>query len=483
LELASSGRLVASVGAGLGVVGFLLSNGLILIFAALLFVYLLAEGIVFRRAVNIVEDSVRLETSPRNVETTVGLQTAVETSLRNPSDVGLRVVGFRRNLPPEIHQEVRETELLLQPHGEQPVSTVLEAVSPGRFETNDSTLRIEGLTRLFRQSLTLPDRVTLVARPIIGDVTPLPGLGGLSDLGTDPVRRGIGTDLAGIHPVTSLEDLGRIDWKATARAGRLMVRDFYLERDPPIMLLVDASILNIAERATGSLPKTLLGELASLLANAQLAPSPIGLILYDDRAVIAKIEAGLGLEIRERILHTLLERTKRASAAMPVTRQTSRPYSTLAAETQTIAGQLASARTEPVPEVFAWFARAVLPFYRKAMSRDLPRLRKEGVFKAFEAVCDLAEPALVIAISDGRKNVDGLYGGANRASVLNHRVVVVILTHSGRNTLTKRLSDSEPIGRRALLCSPGDLWDAVNAEILEMSRGRFRKLAAEVREK
>ena len=150
MELASSGRLVASVGAGLGVVGFLLSNGLILIFAALLFVYLLAEGIVFRRAVNIVEDSVRLETSPRNVETTVGLQTAVETSLRNPSDVGLRVVGFRRNLPPEIHQEVRETELLLQPHGEQPVSTVLETASPGRFETNDSTLRIEGLTRLFR---------------------------------------------------------------------------------------------------------------------------------------------------------------------------------------------------------------------------------------------------------------------------------------------------------------------------------------------
>jgi len=58
-----------------------------------------------------------------------------------------------------------------------------------------------------------------------------------------------------------------IDWKATAPAGKLMPRDFYLERNPPIMLLVDASILNITKRLTGSLSNTLLGKLASLLEN------------------------------------------------------------------------------------------------------------------------------------------------------------------------------------------------------------------------
>jgi hypothetical protein len=300
----------------------------------------------------------------------------------------------------------------------------------------------------------------------------LPSLSGLSDLAADPVRRGIGTDLAGIHPISSLEDLHRIDWKATARAGKLMARDFYLERDPPIMLLVDTSVLAITERAAGSYSKTLLGELASLLANPQLARSPIGLILYDERVVIAKIEARVGLENREQILRTLLERAKHAPAAVSVIRETSKPYSGLAAETQTIAGQLASVRTEPISEVFASFARTVLPFYRKAMSRYLPRLRKEGVFKTFEAVCHSAEPMLVIAISDGRKNLDGLFEGVKHASVLNHRVVVVILADSGRSVLTERLRDSASIGTRTIVCSPGELWNAVNAEILQMSTSR-----------
>jgi len=108
------------------------------------------------------------------------------------------------------------------------------------------------------------------------------------------------------------------------------------------MLLVSASILTITERPTGSFSKTLLGEPANLLANVQLARSPIGLMLHDDRAVIAKIEARLGLENRKRILRTLLDRAKHVSAAAPVTWLTISPCSRLAAEIQTIAGQLAS---------------------------------------------------------------------------------------------------------------------------------------------
>jgi uncharacterized protein (DUF58 family) len=476
LELASSGRLIASAGASLGAIGFLFSNGLILIFAALLCVYLLAEGISFRRAVNIFEDSVRLETSQRNVETTVGLQTMVETTVQNSSDLGLRVVRFRRNFPPEIRQEILETELLLQPHSEQPVNTVLEVAFPGRFETNSSTLHIEGLARLFRHFVTLPDEVTLVARPIVGDANPLPSLGGLSDLAADPVHRGIGTELAGIHSVSSLEDLGRIDWKATARIGKLMARDFYLERDPPIVLLVDTSVLTVTERATGSISKTLLGELASLLANAQLARNPIGLILYDDRAVIAKIEARPGLENRERILHTLLEGTKHASAAMPVTRQTSKPYYSLAAETETIAGQLASAKTEPIRELFASFAVAVLPFYRKAMSRYLPSLRREGVFKAFEVVCELPEPVLMIAISDGRTNLDGLFEGSRYAATFNHRVILAIVSWRGGPLPIETLSDLNEARILATRCTAEDLWMAIDTKIALMSGARSARI-------
>ena len=301
----------------------------------------------------------------------------------------------------------------------------------------------------------------------------LPSLSGLSDLAADPVRRGIGTDLAGIHPISSLEDLHRIDWKATARAGKLMARDFYLERDPPIMLLIESSSLAVAERTTGSVRKSLIGELAGLLADSQLARSPIGLILYDDRTIITKIEAGLGLENRERILRALLQRTKHASATKPSAQQTSRPYSSLAGEADAIARQLASpGKTEPVRGPFASFADAVLPFYRKTMSGYLPRLRKEGVFKAFEVICDLTEPVLVIAISDGKTSWVGLCEGARYAAMLNHWVIVGILSWAEKD------SASEPLPNfasrvRVVQCVPEGLWRAVGAEILAASRARL----------
>jgi hypothetical protein len=212
-----------------------------------------------------------------------------------------------------------------------------------------------------------------------------------------------------------------IDWKATARAGKLMARDFYLERDPPIMLLIDSSSLAVAERTTGSVRKSLIGELAGLLANSQLARSPIGLILYDDRTIITKIEAGPGLENRERILRTFLQRTKHASVTKSSAQRTSLPYCSLSGEAGVIARQLASpGKTEPARGPFALFADAVLPFYRKAWSGYVPRLRKEGVFKAFEAICDLTEPVLVIALSDGKTSWVGLCEGARYAAMLNH---------------------------------------------------------------
>jgi uncharacterized protein (DUF58 family) len=334
--------------------------------------------------------------------------------------------------------------------------------------------------RLFRQSVTLPDSLTITARPIIGDVNPLPGLSGLSDLAVDPTRRGTGTDLAGIRPVSSPGDSHRIDWKATARTGKLMAREFYLEREPAIVLLMDASTLTRAGRAAGLLSNSLLGELASLMANAQFARVPLGLVLYDDRAVLAKIDARSGLENRERILRTLLERGKHASATMPTTQGTSRPRASLARETRNMARQLASyGKTEPFGELLSSFASIVLPFYRQAIAKYPRRLRQEGAFKAFETVRDLPEPVLVIAISDGKTDLDGLYEGARHASMSNHRVVIAILGHPDRTRLTEWLSTSEQMGIRTVLCPPEQLWSAVNAELLEMSRTGFREFVVE----
>jgi uncharacterized protein (DUF58 family) len=465
-------------GIGLLILGFLFSNTLIVIPAVVLFAFLLAEGVSFRRVVDVLEHSVTLNTNPKNLETVVGLRCTMETIIENHTDVDIRVVGFHRNLPSEIRQPVFNKELLLPAHGKQRVETVLELRSPGRCEIWETRLAVERRTGLFRQPLALPDHVTIRARPIIGDTNSLPGLGGLHDLASDPNRRGVGTDFAGIRPAHSLEDLHRIDWKATARTGKLMAREFYLERDPPIVLVIDVSTF---DRTTdSSFPKRLLKEVAGLVANPELARTAVGLVLYDEYAVIANIEVRSGLENRERILRTLIDKTEHASATTRSMEEASRPYASLAEETRTMERQLTrSGKAGPLAELSASFASRLLPFYRKAISRYLSRLGQKGVFKAFDMISELREPALVIGISNDTTSLDGLYEGARHATMSNHRVIIAILGHPDKTRLTEWLSNSEQMGIRTVLCPPEQLWSAVNAELLQMGRARFKEPAVQ----
>ena len=90
-----------------------------------------------------------------------------------------------------------------------------------------------------------------------------------------------------------------------------MMRESCLEREPPIVLLIDASTLAKTTNETPS--KSLLAAVASLMANTELARTHVGLVLYDEHSIIASIQTGPGMENREQILRTLVKETERAT--------------------------------------------------------------------------------------------------------------------------------------------------------------------------
>jgi hypothetical protein len=135
--------------------------------------------------------------------------------------------------------------------------------------------------------------------------------------------------------------------------------------------------------------------------------------------------------------------------------------------------EIASAhKTLPYSENLSSFARVILPYYREAGTKHLRRIRREGVFRAFEMIRILPEPVLVITISDGMTNLDGLSEGARYAAMLKHRVVLAIIAHPKKPPPLKTLSDLERFGIRILKCNPEELCKAVGAEILAMSHVR-----------
>jgi hypothetical protein len=128
--------------------------------------------------------------------------------------------------------------------------------------------------------------------------------------------------------------------------------------------------------------------------------------------------------------------------------------------------------TEGFWERLSLFANIVLPFYENAESKYFRRLRRQGVFKAFEIICTLPEPVLVIVISDGETNLDGLAEGAQNARTLNHRVVVTIVVEPDQDARDEILSHLRDRGVVILRCSPDGLPRAINDGILKSSLDR-----------
>ena len=477
MEPTPNGRLVLLLAASLFAVGFLFSNGVIIASAVAVFLYLLYEAIALRRAVVTFKDSAKLTDQPQAIETTVGRQVVLKSIIRNESSFDLRVVDSRRIVPPEMRVRMHSSTLFLMRHGEAQIEWSLEAGAPGKFELTRLAMTLERGGGLFRQTIELEDEITIMARPGAIEIgTPLE-VSGLYDLSVDSTRRGRGTDFAGLRPWNPADDLHTIDWKATARTGKLMTKESYLERDPPIMLMIDnsPSMRTLTETHRASLFEMVTGQVADLLATPRLATNPVGIVLHDERTVTAYIEPRLGLESRNRIIRILVENTAVAESSFAPS--TSQPFAALAGDMLALERMAATpGKNRALLERFNTFAALVLPFYKRAISNRAMKLRAQGVFKAFQIVSDLPEPVLVIAISDGKTNLDGLCEGAKHAMMFNHRVVIAILVHPDKTRLIEWLSNSEQVGIRTVLCPPEQLWSAVNAELLEMGRTRFREL-------
>jgi len=457
------------------VLNFLLSNPGFLILAALVFLYLLWQGILFRRALETARCSVKVYTTPSNIETIVGRRILLETVLKNESLTNLRVVGANLNLPDGVRSETRGVQSLLEPQQERRIETVLEIEIPGRFDKAWSTIVFEMPTRLFRQHVSFPDKVAMIVEPMVGEAKPLFDTSGLHDLAVDRVRRGVGTDLAGIRPANPWDDFHRIDWKATARTGKLMSRDFYLERELPIMLLIDASASMRAKRNGGSLLSELVGEVGDLLASTRpSAASPVGLVMFDERDVVAYIEPKSGQMNRDRVLQALVQRAELADAGPSLQREEG--YQKTAREIEAMESEAASlSKTKPFCERSFALVSRILPFYKTAASKRISKLKNQGAFKAFQIVCSLHDAVLVITVSDGKTNLDALCEGARRATALNHRVLIIVLSPSvyGEAVKTQGSSDLEKFGLRALRCVPGQLWKTVHSETLIVARTRL----------
>jgi uncharacterized protein (DUF58 family) len=118
-----------------------------------------------------------------------------------------------------------------------------------RFE--DVFLRVEGRLRLTTRDYRLPARESVPVYPNLLQLREYDLLrhrGRLQMMGFRQLRlRGQGAEFESLREYTPDDEFRRIDWKATARRGKPIVRDYQTERSQNVLLLLDAGRTMLAE--------------------------------------------------------------------------------------------------------------------------------------------------------------------------------------------------------------------------------------------
>ena len=172
----------------------------------------------------------------------LGGEGAVTWRVANPNRRRL-TVGLADDLAPSLRAGTRRARVSVAAGGSTSAGTTIRPSRRGRFEPTSVTLRVDG-------PLGLAARQGTVAVPAVLRVHPRYRSKDQAELRIERARilevglrsakgRGSGTEFEALRDYSVDDETHRIDWSATARAGRPIVRTYRAERNQSVLCLLD----------------------------------------------------------------------------------------------------------------------------------------------------------------------------------------------------------------------------------------------------
>jgi len=193
---------------------------------------------------------------------------------------------YARVLPPALRQSRDVREVDLPPDGElhDPVALLPLRLGAGRFDAVPA--RLLGRFSLAWWSRTLPQAEVFAVAP---DTLPSGARAIAGESAGETPRRlpGVGVELLQLRDYESGDALSRIDWKATARRGTLISREYSEAQHLEILIVIDAS--RASRVRAGDLDRLgLYANVAARLAeHAVSVEDRVGLLVYAERTLSA----------------------------------------------------------------------------------------------------------------------------------------------------------------------------------------------------
>jgi uncharacterized protein (DUF58 family) len=245
-----------------------------------------------------------LATSPSAVDVrrshppviTVGAEGTLHWEISNPTERRLRV-AVADELAPSLAATTRRLHVTLPPHGRARVRTSFRPARRGRFTVVELVVRVDGPLGLGARQAARRQPTTIRVYPPFRSREE-------AELRIDRARilevglrsaqgRGGGTEFEQLREYTPDDEFRRVDWSATARTGRAIVRTYRAERNQNVVVLLDNGRV-MAGRVAG-VPRVEHAMDAAMMVTvvASRLGDRCGLVAFD-RRVRAVVAPGKG---------------------------------------------------------------------------------------------------------------------------------------------------------------------------------------------
>ena len=191
-----------------------------------------------------------IATSPRHLTVrrqhppvvVAGTEGAVRWEVRSSASRSLRI-SVADELAPSLRARARRFTVRVPAGGAAEVSTTIHPMRRGRFELDRLTVRIEGRLGLGARQREVPLRTVLRVHPPFRSREEAElkiRRARILEVGLRAARGlGGGTEFEQLREYGPDDEFRRIDWTATARSGRTIVRTYRAERNQTVLVMLD----------------------------------------------------------------------------------------------------------------------------------------------------------------------------------------------------------------------------------------------------
>lgn len=217
----------------------------------------------------------------------IGRRNPVEIEVFNQGTRDLKV-RLRDDFPCELESDVAEFDFALRHRSRATLQYVLIPRSRGMYSFGKIHIRYLSRLGLFWLQVEWKAQKSV---KVYSDLMALQELSvrlsHSSELGDIRLRkRGHGTDFASLREYVSGDDTRGIDWKATARRDRPVVRVYEVEREQTLMVLVDGGRMMLSDLEGLSRFDHALNAALSLVLTGLHRNDQVGFGIFADKAIL-----------------------------------------------------------------------------------------------------------------------------------------------------------------------------------------------------